>query len=126
MKEFAQWFRVNSSDEFRPNTRVSMRSTYPGYEDKDFWMDVVDIKPESHFSWRWHPGDPKDGPIQPDDQPTLVTFVLEDVEGGTRVTVTETGFNYVSAVRRAKAIQANTQGWKVQMENLRTYVEQAA
>ena len=126
MSDFAQWFRVKSPDEFKPNTRVNIRSTYPGYENIDFFMDVVEMEPERRFSWRWTPGDPKDGPADPQDKPTTVVFELEEVEGGTKVTVTESGFNNISAARRAKAIKSNTQGWEIQMQNIREYVEQKA
>ena len=125
MEHFSKWFRVTSSDEFTAGTRVNMRSTYPGYEHIDFWVDVVEVEAERRFAWRWIPGDPKDGPMDPNDRPTLVVFELEDVAGGTKVTVTETEFNNISVVRRAKALKSNTEGWKVQVENLRNYVEQA-
>jgi uncharacterized protein YndB with AHSA1/START domain len=126
MNDFAQWFHVKSSEEFKANTRVNMRSTYPGYEDIDFFVNVVEMQPESRFAWRWTPGDPKDGPADPQDQPTTVVFELEEVEGGTKVTVTESGFNNISVARRPKAIKSNTQGWEIQMQNLRDHVEQKA
>lgn len=125
MEHFSKWFRVKSPEEFRPNARVNLTSVYPGHEGIEMAVDVVDMEPERRFSWRWFPGG-QSGPSGADDQPTLVVFELEEVEGGTKVTVTESGFNNVSAARRAKAFESNTKGWEMQVENIRNYVEQQA
>ena len=55
-----------------------------------------------------------------------MTFTLEDADGGTRVTVTETGFDQLFAHRRAKAIEQNTGGWKIQVAALERYLSEAA
>lgn len=125
-QEFAQWFRVKTEDQFRTGARVNMETTYPGYEGQKFWADVVEMEPEHRFAWQWHPGGKAAGPVPPEEKPTTVLFVLEEVEGGTRVTVTESGFDQVSLARRAKALESNTHGWEIQMQNIREYVEQAA
>jgi hypothetical protein len=52
----------------------------------------------------------------------LVVFELDEVPEGTRLTVTETGFDRIPADRRAKAYRQNEQGWTGQLENLRNYV----
>jgi uncharacterized protein YndB with AHSA1/START domain len=125
--EFSQWFRVSARDEFRAGTRVHMTSTYPGHEGTEFFIDIEDFEPERRFSWRWMPVGKKGDPPSDEEHPTLVVFELEDVpEGGTRITVTESGFNRLSLGRRAKAFESNTQGWQLQMVNMRNYVEQAA
>jgi hypothetical protein len=48
------------------------------------------------------------------------------VPEGTRLTVTETGFDRIPAVRRAKAYRQNEAGWTGQFEALRKYVASAA
>ena len=49
-------------------------------------------------------------------------FRLEEVEkGGTRVTVTESGFDRLSLARRAKAFADNEKGWEIQMAALQEY-----
>ena len=55
---------------------------------------------------------------------TLVEFRLEDAEGGTLVTVTESGFDRISLERRAKAFADNSEGWEIQMAALDRYVVQ--
>jgi uncharacterized protein YndB with AHSA1/START domain len=117
--EFSAWFRVTAEGEFAPGARVRMTSTHPGYEGISFFIEIAAVEPERTFSWRWHPGAQQ----SPDDEPkTLVEFRLTDEEGGTRVTVIETGFERLSLGRRAAAFQDNTRGWEFQLEALDGYV----
>lgn len=115
ISEFCRWFSAESEDPaFRPGAHIRLRSTYPGpYHGVEFSVDIEEIVPEQTFSWRWHPGVPdKDVSQEPT---TLVTFRLEDAEGGTLVTVTETGFDRLLASRRARVFEENDRGWKTQM-----------
>jgi hypothetical protein len=52
-----------------------------------------------------------------------VTFTIEPTSRGSRLTVSETGFDLLSLERRAKAHADNTQGWTEVVEWIRTYVE---
>jgi uncharacterized protein YndB with AHSA1/START domain len=118
--EVATWFHCTLSDkEFRVGETINGVSTYPGCEGKGFVLDIVEKVPEQRFSWRWSPGK-----AASNDPPTTVTFTLEEVAGGTRVTVTESGFDRISLERRAKAFDDNSNGWKIQMQNLADYAEQ--
>ena len=120
--QLSTWFHCTlSAKDFRPGLKVNGASTYPGCEGKAFTLDIVENTPEQRFSWRWTPG-----ASSPEEPPTTVTFELQEVAGGTRVTVTESGFDRISLERRAKAFEGNTQGWKIQMKNLENYVEQNA
>jgi hypothetical protein len=42
------------------------------------------------------------------------------------VTVTETGFEYLTLERRAKAFGDNSRGWKEQMQNLERHLQHGA
>ncbi len=53
---------------------------------------------------------------------TLVAFTLEEVEGGTALTVVESGFDRITLARRAEAFRMNTEGWGGQITNLERYV----
>jgi uncharacterized protein YndB with AHSA1/START domain len=55
-----------------------------------------------------------------------VEFRLTDEDGGTRVTVTETGFERIALEPRAKAFGENSEGWKHQMENLERHLQHGA
>lgn len=71
------------------------------------------IVPPKLLAFRWHPGaDPDQGPNAPT---TLVTFELEEVTGGTRLTITESGFDALPLERRAKAFADNEGGWEAQL-----------
>ncbi len=52
---------------------------------------------------------------------TLVVFELEEVPDGTRLTVTESGFDDVPLARRAQAYRMNTEGWAWQMQSIEAY-----
>ena len=97
--------------------------TYPGYEHLQFDVTVEQMEPERLFSWRWQPGGDSD--IDPAEPTTLVVFELEEVPEGTRLTVTETGFDRIPVARRAKAYRENDAGWTGQFEALRKYVAAA-
>jgi uncharacterized protein YndB with AHSA1/START domain len=82
------------------------------------------IVPLKLFAFRWHPGaDPEVGPNAPT---TLVTFELEEVAGGTRLTITESGFDALPLERRAKAFAENEGGWQAQLGLIAKYLARQA
>lgn len=88
-------------------------------------MDITieRVEPERLISWRWHPH-PIDQQVDYSAEPTtLVTFELEDVEGGILLTVVESGFDAIPLARRADAYRGNDEGWAAQMESIRKYVD---
>jgi hypothetical protein len=59
------------------------------------------------------------------EQPTLVTFTLNDAPGnGTVLTVVESGFDKVPPQRRMDAFRMNSRGWEAQMGNIVRHVSQ--
>lgn len=121
-KQFGEWFRVNLNGQFKAGTTIRGQITYPGYEHVTMEMVVDRIEPERHFSYRWHPAgvDPKaDYSSEP---MTLVEFTLEDVSGGTRLTIVESGFDKIPLARRAEAFRMNEGGWGEQVTNIDRYV----
>ena len=123
-KQFGQWFQANLEGPFVAGQRAQGPITYPGYEHLKFDVAVEQMEPERLFSWRWQPGgDPINDPAEPT---TLVVFELEDVPEGTRLTVTESGFDRIPVARRAKAYRQIDEGWTGQFEALRKYVASAA
>jgi uncharacterized protein YndB with AHSA1/START domain len=121
-REFGAWFLVEFQEPFREGATMRGRITNPGYEHVPMEITVERLEPERLFSYRWRPyaidpnvdysGEPK----------TLVEFRLEDAEGGTRLTVVESGFDGIPIARRAEAYRMNDQGWGVQVENVRRHV----
>ena len=121
-EEFSTWFNVEAEGAFAPGANVRMRCLHPGYDHIRFSIEIESIEPERRLVWRWHPGSeqPPAG-----EEPTHVEFVLADEDGGTRVTVIESGFDRISLARRAKAYEENTQGWIEQMKALQKYLGDA-
>ena len=123
--QFSQWFGAVLKDPFVPGARVRGPVTHPGYEHLTMDITIEQVEPERLFSWRWQPGG-GDPDIDPAEPMTLVVFELEEVPEGTRLTVTETGFDQIPIARRSKAYRENTEGWDGQMVNLRRYLERPA
>jgi uncharacterized protein YndB with AHSA1/START domain len=120
-KQFGQWFQARVEGPFVAGQPAQGPVTYPGYEHLRFEVLVEQMEPERLFSWRWHPGG--DSYIDPSEPSTLVVFELEEVPEGTRLTVTETGFDQIPVSRRTKAYRENDEGWTGQLENLRKYLD---
>jgi uncharacterized protein YndB with AHSA1/START domain len=121
-KQFGQWFRVNLQSPFVPGKPTRGNITYPGYEHLVMEVVVQKMEPEKIFSFHWHPYaiDPKvDYSKEP---PTLVEFRLEKTAGGTRLTVTESGFDSIPPHRRDEAYRMNSGGWEAQMQNINAHV----
>ena len=69
--------------------------THPGYEHQVLDISIERMEPERLFSWRWHPGASEPGADYSAEPTTLVVFELEEVPGGTLLTVVESGFDQV-------------------------------
>jgi uncharacterized protein YndB with AHSA1/START domain len=121
-EEFGAWFRVKFDGPFVPGASVRGQITHPGYEHVTVEILIERIEPEQLLSCRWHPY-----PVDPDvdysvEPMTLVEFRLEEVSGGTRLTVTESGFDKIPLARRDEAFRMNEGGWTEQMKNIEQYV----
>ena len=53
---------------------------------------------------------------------TLVEFMLEEVNGGTSLTIVESGFDRIPLARRAEAFRMNDNGWTGQIKSIERYV----
>ena len=121
-REFGEWFRVKIDGPFVPGEVSRGNVTYPGYEHLKWEAVVKAMEPERLFSFTWHPAavDPKmDYSKEPQ---TLVEFRLEKTSEGTRLTVTESGFDKIPAGRRPEAFRMNEGGWAEQMKNIERYL----
>ena len=121
-KEFGKWFGAEMTDAFAPGARARGRITHRGYEHVTLDVQVERMEPERLFSWRWHPHavDPKQDYSK--EPTTLVVFELEEVPEGTRLKVTESGFDRIPPARRAEAFRLNSAGWASQLESVARHV----
>ncbi|MDB5169359.1 MAG: Aha1 domain superfamily [Candidatus Saccharibacteria bacterium] len=80
---------------------------------------VESAKPHEYFAYRWIPGSRHfigDVLSQPN---TLVEFIIQEVENGTRVTLKETGFASLPAEVRDQKLAENTGGWDYMLNRLK-------
>ncbi|GGG97670.1 SRPBCC family protein [Silvibacterium dinghuense] len=121
-EQFGTWFRVKLDAPFVPGETSTGLMTWPGYEHLRWTAVVQEILPESYFSFTWHPYALDPSVDYSEEIPTLVEFRLEPSTTGTRLTVTESGFENVPAHRRAEAFLRNNNGWSQQIKNIEAYV----
>ena len=121
-EEFGTWFRMKLDGAFVEGRTTRGKITHPSFEHMTIDMLIERIEPERYFSYRWHPY-PIDPKVDYSAEPTtLVEFILEDAEGGTAVTIVESGFDQIPLARRAEAFRMDDQGWTGQIKNLERYV----
>jgi uncharacterized protein YndB with AHSA1/START domain len=121
-REFGEWFRVKLEGPFVAGQVSRGQITYPGYEHLKWEAVVQKLEPERLFSFTWHPYavDPK---VDYSKEPqTLVEFKLEKTPTGTRLLLTESGFDRIPAARRMEAFRMNDGGWTEQMKNIERHV----
>ncbi len=121
-EEFGTWFRVKLEGAFTEGRPMRGKITIPGYEHVTVEMLVERIDPERYFSYRWHPYAVDPAVDYSAEPTTLVEFHLEETDGGTAVTIVESGFDRIPLTRRAEAFRMNDQGWAGQIKHLARYV----
>lgn len=121
-EEFGSWFRVKLTGRFVPGARITGKITYPGYEHLTMELTVERLDAEELFSYRWHPNATDAKADYSAEPTTLVEFRLEEVPGGTRLTVVESGFDRLPAERRSEAFRMNSEGWAGQLKNIERHV----
>jgi len=121
-KQFGAWFGARLEGEFASGARVEGRITSPGYEHVTMEMTIERVDPERLFSFRWHPYAVEPGVDYSNEPMTLVEFRLEEVAGGTELTVVESGFDRIPLTRRADALRMNDAGWAEQVKSIERYV----
>jgi uncharacterized protein YndB with AHSA1/START domain len=132
-KEFGSWFGVAFDGPFVPGARLGGRivpttvdaqvaASQKPYEGTPFEITVDRVEPMRLFSFRWHPFAVEAGVDYSKEPTTLVVFELEEVPGGTQLTITESGFDRIPLARRARAFESNEQGWAAQAKLIEKYV----
>jgi uncharacterized protein YndB with AHSA1/START domain len=122
-RDMARWFEVSIDGAIAEGAEVWMTSTHPDYAGQRFRVRFTELTPPRRLVWRWHPGAVDPAVDYSREPETTVTFTLEPSAGGTRLSVSETGFDDISLARRAKVYGDNSQGWTEVLASLRTYVE---
>jgi uncharacterized protein YndB with AHSA1/START domain len=121
--ELAAWFQVRIEGELASGREVWMTSVHAEHTGQRFAVLVVEMTPPRRMVWQWHPGEVDPSIDYAREHRTTVTFTLEPSGKGTRLSVSETGFDEVSLERRAKAYADNSQGWTEVLGWLKKHVE---
>src|SRR6188768_3438531 len=132
-QQFGTWFGVRFDGPFVAGALLTGRITptqvdaeiakaQEPHAGKAFEWTVERIEPMRLISFRWHPF-----AIEPDfdysqEPTTLVTFELEEAADGTKLTISESGFDRIPLERRLKAFAANEQGWQAQAQLIAKYL----
>jgi uncharacterized protein YndB with AHSA1/START domain len=136
-KEFESWFGVKFDRPFTPGAVMrgdivgttvdaEVAKAQQAYRDKPFEITIEQMIAEKLFSFRWHPHAMEPGVDFSVEPTTLITFALEQTPDGVLLTVTESGFDQIPLARRARAFQANEQGWGIQVRLISEYLAHAA
>jgi len=134
-REFGRWFGVELDGTFAIGAEMRGRITpteadpeiakmQEAHAGKPFAFFVERLDPMKVFAFRWHPF-AIDPAVDYSKEPmTLVTFTLEPLSDGTRLTIVETGFDSVPLARRADAFEANEEGWTMMVDLIQKYLAQ--
>jgi len=121
-EEFGSWFGAElKGQRFAAGEHVRGSMAGAGHPEVGFDAIVERCEPEHLIAWRWHPFavNPK---VDYSGEPrTLVTFTLAEVDGGTLVTVVESGFDQLPPHRRTESYPRHEQGWDFQLANLQRH-----
>ena len=136
-EEFAAWFGIKFDGPFKPGARL--RGTIVGTSvDGDIAkaqkqhaaipaeITVERVDPERLLSFRWHPHALQENTDYSKEPTTLVAFTLEKTAEGVLLTVTESDFDRIPLARRAKAFEANEQGWAIVIKLIEKYLAKTA
>ena len=132
-KQFGAWFGVAFAGAFVEGARLTGKIV-PTTADPEiaklqephagapFEFVVERIEPMRIISFRWHPFAVEPGVDYSKEPTTLIVFELQEVPGGTLLTISESGFDQIPLARRAKAFTANEGGWTMQTKLIEKYL----
>ncbi|HET7075060.1 MAG TPA: SRPBCC family protein [Mycobacterium sp.] len=133
-EEFGRWFGVRFDGPFVEGASIGAAIAPTTVDDevaerqephagmKSTWH-IVAIEPKRRFAYRWHPF-AVDANVDYEREPTtLVEFTLAEASDGVLLTITESGFDAIPAARRASSFEANSEGWAIQTDLVRRYLE---
>jgi uncharacterized protein YndB with AHSA1/START domain len=133
-EEFGRWFGVRFDGPFVEGASIGAAITPTTVDDavakrqephngvKSTWH-IVAIEPKRRFAYRWHPFAIDPGVDYEREPTTLVEFTLAETPEGVLLTITESGFDAIPEARRSASFEANAEGWSIQADLVRRYLE---
>jgi uncharacterized protein YndB with AHSA1/START domain len=115
-EHISKWFIRMEFDRLEVGQRVRYSwDPYPGMNATEAWGEITIVEPIERFGYN--------GQIEPPrPELTETVFVLKTVPEGTRITVTETGFEALPDGLRQKRYADNGGGWDVTLDQLAAYL----
>ena len=125
-ESFGRWFGANLDGQtFTPGQVTRGPITIEGFKHIVFEVKVERVEPPSVLAWRWHPYAVDPAVDYSREEPTLVTWTLQEApDNATLVKTVESGFDKVPPNRRMEAFRMNSGGWDAQLKNIRLRAEQ--
>ena len=131
--EFGQWFGCRFNGPFIAGQAMAGRMTptvvndeiaemQKPYDGHPFNIVIDCIEPQTRFSFRWHPYAVDEDKDYTGEPQTLVTFELRPLDGGTHLTITESGFSKLPPERQAEAFTSNEGGWEAQLHMVEAWL----
>jgi uncharacterized protein YndB with AHSA1/START domain len=129
---FGAWFGAEFDGPFTEGARLTARirpttvdpevAAMPApYAGVTFTVEVERVEPLRRLAFRWHPNAVGEADYSQEPM-TLVTFELAAEGDGTRITITDSGFDAIPLARRAQAFGANEGGWTHQLRLVTLFV----
>jgi uncharacterized protein YndB with AHSA1/START domain len=133
-EQFGRWFGASFDGPFVAGACVTAAITPTTVDEevakrqeahagaKSSWQ-IVAVEPMRRFAYRWHPF-ATESLVDYDREPTtLVEFTLSETPEGVLLTIVESGFDAIPQGRRSAAFEANSEGWAIQTDLVRRYIE---
>lgn len=124
-KEFGAWFGLGSPLElvgkFEPGAQIMGKWTVDGRAVNEHFCTIDKVEPETFLSFDWIPYELAPGEDIAGHPRTRVEFRLEEIPHGTRLTVSESGFDKLPPDKQYKRAE-NARGWAVQVHAIAQHV----
>lgn len=118
----SQWFSDRAEFEAAPDQPILL--------DWDEYGKVPGLiersNPPHEFAFRWKAYGGRDTDQLTTENSTLITFTLEEIDGGTRLTMRETGFATLASELHGVSRPEHVRGWEVELGELATYLSKVA
>lgn len=133
---FGIWFGARFEGPFELGKRVRGRAVPTQVDDEvaesqrevegmPFVCEVETAEEPTLFALRWNPR--HEHATDLDEHPTTrVTFRLEEVEGGTQLSIRESGFDQFALTDRTTIRERNANGWDAQAKLITAYLAREA
>ena len=111
-QHFSKWFEMDIRfPKLAPGEEMLFDPN--GYNEKG---RIAVVEPPERFAFYWtaEPGMTIE---------TLVTFQLESIPEGTRLTVTDVGYDALPSTVMPRRFEQNNEGWSIQVQRVAHYVE---